>query len=250
MDNNIKENLTNTLVSIKDYFINWHNTNYEILHQRTSTDIDNRISQLTANDIKTTTNAAASNSVQQALNNLNKNLTDGLKTKAANTYASNEKVTYKFDTGADGRGASLYGQNPTGGLMSWQDKVRLDALGTWYQIADNNKNSKDYLTIWFNPILRLCQMSYHHENCTRLKNQKKYEITNNSSLSWYRVRPLQYTSCMCAGTAGGTEPVFFYVRSSGNIGIVSTDYHSNIDLKANLLWFYRDGNITNDKIKR
>ena len=179
MDNNIKENLTNTLVSVKDYFINWHNTNYEVLHQRTSIDIDNKINQLTANDIATTTDSPKSNSVQKQLNDLDKNL----KAKASTTLASNSSVSYDFNT-SDTRGANIYGKSAQQGLMKWQDKVKLDSIGTWYQVKDNNNNTKNYLTIWFNPMLRLCQMSYEHYGCTKLKNQKKYEVSNNSNLSW------------------------------------------------------------------
>lgn len=226
---------------MKDYFKKWHNDNYNVLHKRTIDALDTEIQNREDGD----------NNLQGNINTLNTkcfstNPNDNSLQYQINvnkqSYASNSGISWSLD-GGDGRGTYINVTSPVkDGIITWQDKAKIDALGTWYQIQDRS-SIKDHLEFWFNPVLRLCQMSFRWDDCTKLSSTKDWKI-NNSALTcpWYELRPIAAATTRCTGT-GTSAPIFFYITALGTVGIVSTANHSKVSLRANVMWFYRDQNV-------
>ena len=244
--------IIDTLTTIKDYFISWHDKYYDALHEDTiedltqeinarenaDTNINNKIDNLTASQVRDT---KRNQTVQTTLDNYVK------------TYADAGTRTLKTDyeihpTGENGSPRGFYNvmSKQQDGLMSWQDKAVLKYTGEWLELTHDNWASihKDF-QIWVNTTLRLVYFHFQLKDCTWLKNDTTNFTTHgcSSELSWFHVRPIKtiWAPTNHVGVQFGVaNDGVFYLRSDRKI--------AKATFSGSTFWFYRDSNMY-DKLR-
>lgn len=235
--------ITDKLTTIKDYFLDWHERYYNALHKKTiedlETETENRIQgdENLQNNIDRIFPTSSDNIINQ--NKTNERVTTTL--NRLDRPASIGNLSWNYD--GDGRGTYINVGGPReNGYMTWTDKARLISMGQWYQIT--GRGVTKYMTFWFNPALRLCQLNFVYDGCKLLKNSNSYVYTPNDPM-WYEMRPLAVTGTWCSG--GGSNPIFMYVNSVGKFGLYSATKHSSANIHGSVMWFYRDQNLPDYK---
>ncbi|MBR3208639.1 MAG: hypothetical protein IKF82_00065 [Bacilli bacterium] len=173
--------IKNTITSIKQYFLKWHQENYANIHEafpgtlsswgNDNYDLDklvqkqailDRINQL-------------DNKIQTNLGNENYTYPNA-KFKTTQTYDISDPLKVGFD----------FMVNPDqckDGLMTWQDKMDLNYVKRWKKFEGRNISQgqdrspyADYLTIWVNPTLRMVHCYINTEQFKELGQYLRNEL--------------------------------------------------------------------------
>lgn len=254
--------ITDVLVEIKNYFLNWHTNNYETLHTRETNQVTDQSPDKdylvhsgaikAADDaiIQGYTNADAN--LQNQINNLNNNKLD----KTQNAKAS--PITGIKYAESDTRGvipAKLTSyQN---GIMTWRDKAELQSLGKWYECVPGKptktwqtqfKSIEPHSIVWVNPALRIVYLRFYYKDFNRWAEGKKeadiymatktdmYTEVGAPATFWDQIRPIHTMWSPTNITyiqIGVDSDGIFKIRSSERVTSKKT-------ISGSLFWFYRD----------
>jgi hypothetical protein len=249
--------IIDTLTTIKDYFMSWHDKYYNEIHKETIDDIEQEINDRTAGDADllrriTYPNFLAAQAKDNTRNQTVQTTLDQYNTKL-NTYAKAGKRDlikdyYEHPEGEGGYARGFYHKiyGRENGLMTWQDKAVLKYTGEWLEYThDDWPSLHDALTIWVNPTLRIVYCYFYKKDCTWLKSDTSNFSTHgcSSDTAWWHVRPIR---AIWAPT--NLHGVYFGVGSDGVLHVRSDRKIAKHTLYGSAFWFYRDSNMY-DKLR-
>lgn len=266
--------ITDQLITVKDYFLNWHKDNYTTLHSAISNEVTNtqpkkeqavtsgavytalneKFDNVTTCTVKQCNTASApTGSLQSTLDDFNNridNITNNTQPASTGTLVSvvNNPQTYR-DTDSRGFVWPSFDNTAKSGLMTPNDKMDLYYATTWFEKTGSqigtNTAITNHLTIWVNLGLRLVYCYFQYSNCPWLKNaynnstSKEYHGTpfvQNTEL-FYQIRPIAFT-----WAPTNTNGIRIGVTPNGDFYVRSDEYiKSTVTLNGSLMWFYRDG---------
>ena len=254
--------ITDVLVEIKNYFLNWHTNNYETLHTRETNQVTDQSPDkdylVHSGAIKAADDAIiqgytnADTNLQNQINNLNNNKLD----KTQNAKASPITGIKYAETDVRGiRPAKLTSyQN---GVMTWRDKAELQSLGKWYECVPSTptktwqtqfKSIEPHSIVWVNPALRIVYLRFYYKDFNRWAEGKKeadiymatktdmYTEAGDPATFWDQIRPIHTMWSPTNITyiqIGVDSDGIFKIRSSEKVTSKKT-------ISGSLFWFYRD----------
>ena len=246
--------IIDTLTTIKDYFMHWHEKYYNQIHKETIDDLNDEIENRIDGDANLLNKITYPNFLASQVRDTTRNPPDGQSVQTTldqygnklNTYANAGTRTLKSDStvhpdGADHRGFYHEMSDNQNGLMTWQDKAVLRYTGEWIELThDDWPSIHGALKIWVNPTLRIVYCNFDYPNCTWLKNDKYNVSTYGASknTAWFHIRPISSiwvpTNVVGVQFAVGSDACL-YLRSDRTI--------AKGHFFASTFWFYRDNNM-------
>ena len=228
-----------TLTSIKEYFLHWHNDeeNYEENHLKT-----NLLTKTTTPDKDYPITSAA---VQIALDNQKTEITDKLDSMDQMAQGGTVDYTTAYNSKTKGFHTMVSG-NKQPGFMSWEDKVQLKGLGMWKQITSSTSKSglNGSMTMYVNPGIRLVYFNFTQENFSSLSGRKNFEWRKNVTYTTL-LRKLSPKHTIWGAT---NQPnIVMGIDTYGKFYLRSTDTIAGaVDINGSLMWYYGGDDIYNN----
>ena len=254
--------ITDVLVEIKNYFLNWHTNNYTTLHTRETNQVTD---QSPDKDYLVHSGAikAADDAIIQGYTNADINLQNQINNLNNNKLNKTQNATASPITGIKYAENNVRGFRPAkltsyqNGVMTWRDKAELQSLGRWYECVPGTptkqrqiqfKSIEPHSIVWVNPALRIVYLRFYYRDFNKWAEGNKeadiymatkrdiYTEAGDPSIFWDQIRPMH---TMWSPTnipyiqIGVDSDGIFKIRSSEKVTSKKT-------ISGSLFWFYGD----------
>ena len=254
--------ITDVLVEIKNYFLNWHTNNYTTLHTRETNQVTD---QSPDKDYLVHSGAikAADDAIIQGYTNADINLQNQINNLNNNKLNKTQNATASPITGIKYAENNTRGFRPAkltsyqNGVMTWRDKAELQSLGKWYECVPGRptktwqtqfKSIEPHSIVWVNPALRIVYLRFYYRDFNKWAEGNKeadiymatkrdiYTEAGDPSIFWDQIRPMH---TMWSPTnipyiqIGVDSDGIFKIRSSEKVTSKKT-------ISGSLFWFYGD----------
>lgn len=243
--------ITDTIATIKDYFLNWHKENYEILHPKT-TQVTNQKpnSDLNVtsgavydyvndkmNDV-TTCNVKMCNNTQTTLQTTLDQFDDTLKNKVNKDQYANANIIALY--GGDGdNNTGMYCSNTQDGLIRWQEKLLLHEMATWHTIKTGlpPKTSME-----INVALGLVHMHLYYPSCAKFKNNTIWTYESDGGNALQQFLPYGHVTVPLGSPVGG----YLTIDNTGGFTVRVPSKKSSYNIVGDVLYKYHVGNAISE----
>lgn len=242
--------ITDTLDSIKDFFLKWHKEDYTKLHEKKTTQVTNEIPD---KDLSVTSGA-----VYDALNNKFNSITtctvkqcnddtktlqttlddfdSRLKNKVDKTQYSKADISFWNAGSGTPYVTQIQATNTQDGLMTWKEKIFLQELGTWHTI---NTGLPPYCSMEVNIALGLVHLHMYAKNITKFKNSTVWEHESDGGQALQQFTPYGHVKTPCSHG-------YLTIKPSGGFEVKVDKKYEKTVIVADVIWKYTQGQSATD----
>lgn len=233
--------ITDVISTIKDYFLNWHNENYNTLHSPITNQVtnqspykdqavtskavydyaNNKFNNITTCNVKMCNNTETS--LQTTLDDFNNNKLN------KNQYASAD-INYWW---SNYTGSTVNCKNTQDGVMKWQEKILLQELATWHVIKTNLPPK---CSMEVNFALGLCHLHLYAKGSSKLKNSTTWEYESDG-----RDALLQFAPPAHVQVPASPEGSILRITPAGGFVLKSPKKYTSTSIVADVIWRYENG---------
>lgn len=239
--------ITDTITTIKDYFLNWHKEKYEILHEKKTTQVTNQqpnrdltvtsgaVYDYVNNKIDgvTTCSVKMCNNTGTTLQTTLDQFDNTLKNKVNKDQYSNADISF-YSLGTGGI-STIDCTNTQNGLMKWQEKILLHELATWHTISVGLP-PKTSMSV--NVILGLVHLHLYYPNCTKFKKSTSWEYIADGDNALQQFLPTGHVSVPLGNPNRGG---ILTISNTGGFKVDIPSKKNSTTIVADVLYKYTTG---------